>query len=694
MNPEHGKTMDKKKLRMLAGLIAAVLVLCIAAVIIFNMNNTPEKALNTYIEAVNQRDYEKMYTLISDEGKEHLTKEAFIEKNKNIYEGIDGKNVTVQEVEKMEQFDSRYQTLNYTFTMDTLAGTLTERGVKAPFKKDGVFKPYRLVWNPSIILSEMQSMEDKISVTTESSTRGNIEDRNGRLLATMGAASSVGLVPGKLNDETKDADVAKLTQLLGITPEDIQTALSAGWVTDETFVPIKTMAAGNADIETALLQIPGVMINDKTVRIYPYGEKTSQLTGYIQGISAEELEEKKDRGYTETSVIGKSGLERLYDERLRGEDGVTISVVKTGSDGESWSYAIQNKMPVSGENIKTTIDVDLQSTLYDQFTADKSASAAINPKTGEVLALVSTPSYDANAFILGLSDEQWQGMNANPANPLLNRFEATYAPGSSFKPVTGATGLQTGAFTADEDFGASGLVWQKDSSWGDFNITTLEEYSGPANLENALVYSDNIYFAKAALKIGGDRFAEELKKMGFGEALPFELDMTASQISENGTFDSEAQLAASGFGQGQVLVNPLHMASIYSAFVNDGSMVKPYIEYRDNAQAEYWKTQVLSKEVSDTIRDDLIQVVENPAGTGHEAQIEGLSIAGKTGTAEIKASQEDTSGTELGWFNAFTADPSSPQQLMVISMVEDVKDRGGSHYVVPKVKTAFEMLAR
>ena len=98
--------------------------------------------------------------------------------------------------------------------------------------------------------------------------------------------------------------------------------------------------------------------------------------------------------------------------------------------------------------------------------------------------------------------------------------------------------------------------------------------------------------------------------------------------------------------------------------------------------------------MSDTIRDDLVQVVENPAGTGHEAQIEGLSIAGKTGTAEIKASQEDTSGTELGWFNAFIADPSSPHQLMVISMVEDVKDRGGSHYVVPKVKAAFEMLAR
>lgn len=690
MNTEYGKTMDKKRLWMLLGLIGAVLVLCIVAIIIFNMNNTPEKALNTYIDAVNQRDYEKMYSLISDESQDSYSKEKFIERNKNIYEGIEAQNLTITKIQNAEKIDSKYTRVTYDSSMDTVAGTLKELNF-VNLKKDGMFNPYQIVWDSSVILPALQD-GDKVNVSTDAADRGNIEDRNGNLLATTGVASSVGLVPGKINPETREADIAKVAEFLEITTENIQTALSKGWVTDETFVPIKTVAAGNAELEAALLQIPGVMINDKMVRVYPYGEKTSQLTGYIQGISAEELEEKKDQGYTESSVIGKSGLERLYDKRLRGQEGATISISYTENNGEVKSIAILEKAAVSGENIKTTIDANLQSALYNQFAGDKSASAAINPKTGEVLALVSTPSYDANTFILGLSDEQWQSMNADPANPLLNRFEATYAPGSSFKPVTGSTGLQTGAFTADEDFGESGLVWQKDSSWGDFNITTLEEYSGPANLENALIYSDNIYFAKAALKIGGDRFAEALKKMGFGETLPFELDMTASQISDSGAFDSEAQLAASGFGQGQVLVNPLHMASIYSAFVNDGSMVKPYIEYKDNAQAEYWKTQILTKEVSNTIRNDLIQVVENPAGTGHEAQIDGLSIAGKTGTAEIKTSQEDTSGTELGWFNAFTADPSSAQQLMVISMVEDVKDRGGSHYVVPKVKTVFETL--
>lgn len=690
MNTEYGKTMDKKRLWMLLGLIGAVLVLCIVAIIIFNMNNTPEKALNTYIDAVNQRDYEKMYSLISDESQDSYSKEKFIERNKNIYEGIEAQNLTITKIQNAEKIDSKYTRVTYDSSMDTVAGTLKELNF-VNLKKDGMFKPYQIVWDSLVILPALQD-GDKVNVSTDAADRGNIEDRNGNLLATTGVASSVGLVPGKINPETREADIAKVAEFLEITTENIQTALSEGWVTDETFVPIKTVAAGNAELEAALLQIPGVMINDKMVRVYPYGEKTSQLTGYIQGISAEELEEKKDQGYTESSVIGKSGLERLYDKRLRGQEGATISISYTENNGEVKTIAILEKATVSGENIKTTIDANLQSALYNQFAGDKSASAAINPKTGEVLALVSTPSYDANTFILGLSDEQWQSMNADPANPLLNRFEATYAPGSSFKPVTGSTGLQTGAFTADEDFGESGLVWQKDSSWGDFNITTLEEYSGPANLENALIYSDNIYFGKAALKIGGDRFAEALKKMGFGETLPFELDMTASQISDSGAFDSEAQLAASGFGQGQVLVNPLHMASIYSAFVNDGSMVKPYIEYKDNAQAEYWKTQILTKEVSNTIRNDLIQVVENPAGTGHEAQIDGLSIAGKTGTAEIKTSQEDTSGTELGWFNAFTADPSSAQQLMVISMVEDVKHRGGSHYVVPKVKTVFETL--
>lgn len=189
---------------------------------------------------------------------------------------------------------------------------------------------------------------------------------------------------------------------------------------------------------------------------------------------------KKDEGYTENSMIGKSGLERLYDERLRGEDGVTITVNQIYPESNVIAEeVIKSKEPVRGKDVKTTIDVNLQNTLYDQFAADKSCSVAMNPKTREVLALVSTPTYDANAFILGLSDEQWNALNTDPANPLISRFESTYVPGSSFKPITAAAGLETGAFTADEDFGPSGLVWQQDSSWG---ILTSQHWRNTAGL--------------------------------------------------------------------------------------------------------------------------------------------------------------------------------------------------------------------
>ena len=679
--------LKSKKMMVLAIAAAVLLVLCLAFYA-YQRYQAPERVITRYLEAVNQRDYERMYALISPESQETYTKDAFIERNKNIYEGVEAKNLTLNEVYFSEKDPSGITVLSCDWTMDTLAGPI-KNGHFILFTKENFLSPNRIIWDSSMIFSMLKD-GDKVSVVSKEGERGSILDRNGNPLAAKGPVKIIALVPGKMNAETKDADIAALASLLAITPEYIQGALSAGWVTDDTFVPIKTLASVDAELTHDLFAIPGVLIEDDSARTYPYGEKAAHLVGYVQGISAEELAEKKGEGYSESSQIGKTGLERLYEGRLKGEVGATITIGVTLSNGNISTQVVGSKSPVRGEDVKTTIDAGLQTALYDQLAGDKGASVAMNPKTGEVLALVSTPSYDPSAFVQGMSEEAWQAISTDPATPLQNRFEATYTPGSTFKPITGAIGLKTGAFKADDDFGPSGLIWQKDAGWGDFNITTLQEYPGSANLENALVYSDNIYFAKAALKIGGEPFAKELTALGFGERLPFDLDLTPSKISQSGTFESEGQLAASGFGQGEVLVNPLHLATIYTAFTGDGSMVKPVLEYTDDAQAEYWKPQVLDSAVSETIRNDLIQVVENPEGTGHDAQIEGLSIAGKTGTAEIKATQTDATGTELGWFAAFTADPATAKPLMVVSIVEDVKDRGGSHYVVPKVKAVME----
>ncbi len=237
-----------------------------------------------------------------------------------------------------------------------------------------------------------------------------------------------------------------------------------------------------------------------------------------------------------------------------------------------------------------------------------------------------------------------------------------------------------------------GTSWQKDSSWGTYKVTTLTSYSTPSNLANALIYSDNIYFAKAALKIGKEKLAESLNKIGFGNPITFEQGMTASSYSDNGSFDSEIQLADTGYGQGKVLVNPLHVASIYSAFLNNGNMIKTYLEYKENATPEYYVEKAFTEDSANTIKEDLIQVVENANGTAHSAKIDGVKIAGKTGTAEIKASKDDNTGTEIGWFNAFVADENSSNKFLIISMVEDVKDRGGSHYLLPKVKSILQKI--
>ena len=430
------------------------------------------------------------------------------------------------------------------------------------------------------------------------------------------------------------------------------------------------------------------MIKDADKREYPLGEKLAHLIGYIQTISAEDLEKNKDKGYTSNSVIGKSGLEKYYEDRLKGTTGAEIYIAN--SNGNKKRTIVKRECK-DGENIKLTIDSNLQTKIYEDYSSEKSATCVINPKTGEILALVSTPSYNSNDFINGISQEKWNTLTNDANKPFYCRYQATWAPGSSFKPVIGAIGLTTNKFAADDNFGKSGTSWQKDSSWGNFRVTTLATYGGVANLKNALIYSDNIYFAKAALKIGADQLMQSLNQIGFNQELPFDIKMSESQYSNMDKIETEIQLADSGYGQGQILVNPLHLASIYTAFLNDGNMIKPYLHADGGStSSEIWIKDAFSPQIVSEVMEGLEGVVNNPEGTGYGACREDIRLAGKTGTAELKATKEDTSGTEIGWFTVFTTDRDTKNPILLISMVENVKDIGGSGYVVEKDKAILD----
>jgi penicillin-binding protein len=644
-------------------------------------NITPEAVLNEYMAYINTKDYDKMYELLSEQSKQFITKDAFIVRNKKIYEGIEARNIAIKITEVQAEAGSAI--VNYETNMDTIAGKLQfMNGVALSKNKKN---EYCIEWGSETIYPELTD-QDKIKITSIKGKRGDILDRNGTVLAGVGTVASVGLVPGKMGENSNE-DIKKIAGLLLMTKEDIQKKLEASYVKPDSFVPLKTISQEKTKLKKKLLQISGVMITDKEVRAYPLGEKAAHLTGYVQNINQEELKELGTEYYNQNSIIGKSGLEKLLEERIRGIDGWEINIVdERGNIKET----IGTKPEQDGENVKITIDSALQSKLYDQLKEDKSSSVVMNPKTGEILALVSTPAYDPNEFILGMSSDRWQELNNDEDKPMYNRFKATLCPGSSFKPVIAAIGLTTGKLNPNENFGNSGLSWQKDAGWGNYKVTTLHEYGDKVNMQNALIYSDNIYFAKAALKIGKETLSEELLNIGFDESIPFLFGLATSEFGTNNEFDTEIQLADSGYGQGKILVNPIHLASIYSAFVNDGNMIKPYLEYKDTTSPEYWKMAVFSESAAETVLDDLIQVVENPNGTGHKAKIDGLTIAGKTGTAEIKQSKEDTKGTELGWFNAVMVSDQKDKQYLAVCMVEDVKERGGSHFVIPIVKSVFE----
>lgn len=641
----------------------------------------PEELLSAYIDLLNQEDYADMYDFLTEEAQETTDKETYVNRYKNIYGGIEASDIRIDIADEGDKKDEKAETqrVRYTLTMDTIAGELSF-DTTAIFTKneDG---DYKMSWDSQDIFPNLYN-EDTVKVVTTQAKRGNIYDRNQVELAREGIASSVGLVPGKL-PEDRDGAIAQLSELLEISTEKIEKVLSAGWVRDDTFVPLRTVAKDAMELKEKLLEIPGVMISDTKVRFYPFGEKAAQLTGYVQNITAEELEKRTGQGYNRNSIIGKAGAERIYEEQLRPKDGYTIEI--RNQLGEVKDVVLE-KPAEDGQDVKLTIDITLQQYLYQEMEGDEGCAVAMDPTTGAVRALVSTPAYDPNDFVMGYTASAWEALNSDESQPLYNRYLAAWTPGSSFKPVVAALGLTAGTLNPDEDVKNDGLKWQKDSSWGDYYVTTLVDYP-VKNLENALVHSDNIYFAKAACALGEKDFMKGLDSLGFGEELPFDFAATASGYGSDGRIASETELADSGYGQGKILVNPIHLSSIYSALVNGGNMVKPYL--LDGESATYWKEGVFTKEAADTVLADLYQVVEDSAGTAHAAQRDAFRMAGKTGTAELKISKDDTEGQELGWFVGMCVE-NTEKPLLITMMIEDVKGRGGSHYVIPKVMKGFD----
>ena len=626
--------------------IFAFLLVVVAIIMIYSNFSSPARVIRAFYKNVNNHKYEELYNLVETD----MSKEEFNNKMKSVYDGMEVSSAWVTISINLKNSD--VVNLKYVTNLNTVAGKLTFSNKSTLVKVNG---KYKIKWDNSFLYPKLKNNQ-KIRVSTLKAKRGAIYDRNKNILAKDAKAYSIGIVAGKIKS---DDDLRAISKLLNITYKDIKAELAKPYVVDGTFVHLKNIDREQQELKTALLKIPAVKIIDYDIREYPYNEKLSTLLGFVQNDD------------------GKSGLELTFNSQLKGLNGCEIYVDDDGINVDT----ILKKDRVNGKNIDLTIDVKLQELIYEKFKDVESATVAMNYTTGEILALVSTPSYETNKISLGISDNEWNEIVNNKKKPLFTRFLSKYTPGSTMKPIVAAIGLDTDSFTDTENFGKSVKSWQKDSSWKDFYVTTLEVYNGESNLEKALIHSDNVYFAKAALKIGKNLFKQELDRYGFNKPLNFEQN---TDISVYGNIDSEAKLAVSGFGQGEMEVNPIFMAKIYSAFANNGNAVTPYILQKEgNDQNTVNSVNLIKPLTANKIKNDLKKVIDE--GTGKLAKIDGKNLYGKTGTAEIKMTKDDKSGEEIGWFNVF-----DDNKLLIVNMVENAKKLNGSKFSVKNLREVFD----
>lgn len=663
-----GKILKKFKL------ITVSLIIMLGTIFVVGCSSKSkiESAMDEYNKSWQNQDFEKMYTMLSEKSQKNISKEDFVQTYTDIYTRIKAKNIKISKSDQaLEEGKDAYLNVS----MDTLGGKIDSSKIKIDMVKEG--KGYKVNWDYGLILPDLKK-EDKVGIDTDSykGKRGSIYDRNGNLIAGEGQLKQVQLDLKKFKDGSESNKINDMANILDISPSYIENKINSNTNPDHAVDIVSLLESDNEKIEK-LLQIPGVQITTtKNARVYNGGEAIGSLIGYTGNITQEQLKDKKNKGYNENSKIGIGGIEEVYEDKLRAEDGGCVYILTP--DGQR-KVLVENKAK-NGEDVKLSIDLDLQKKVYDEMKDEKGASVATNPKTGEVLAMVSSPSFDPNSYMTYITKSEKAKWEADNNAQLQRRFKTAYSPGSTMKLVTATIGLEDKKIDPDEAVDIKGKTWEE------YDVTRVTDPGKPVNLKDATVYSDNIYFAKAALNIGGKDFVNGAKKFGIGEDIKFGYPIEKSQISNSGNLDNKSLLAATGYGQGEVLTTPLNMTMIYSSLGNDGKIMMPKLDITKSSEPKVYK-QAINTEYVDRLKDCFSAVINDPKGTGHSAKIEGINIAGKTGTAELKKDKDDTNANENGWFAGVDTDEG---KLSISMIIENVKGRGGSEIPTVKVKNIME----
>lgn len=643
-----------KKKPLLIGIIV-VLVLAISGGSYYMAHkNAEQKATQKakqFIQILTQQQFDQLPSVVSNQSlqKAHYTKQTFIDKYTNIFNGIGAENLKASDLKISKIKNGQFQ-FSYKLNLATGLGKLPTLSYKGKLIKQG--KDYVIDWQPNLIFPHMEAT-DKISYTEDDAVRGKILDKNGSALATNAEFHQAGIIPKELGKGTERTEnINAIAQQFHISVKEIEAKLDQKWVKEDLFVPLKVVE------DDQIKKMTAVQYQAVDIRYYPLGKAASTMIGYTGKVTAEDL--KKDKTLSADANIGKSGLERAYDKELRGKNGGKISLIdQNGKVKEVLLEAYRE----DGKDLQLTIDANTQVKAYNALDNATGATVIMQPKTGELSALVSKPSYDPNLMIRGISQKEYDAYLNDERKPFANRFTQRYAPGSTLKTVTASVALDAGTLTTDKTRTISGLKWQKDKSWGNYYITRVSNVP-KVNLETAFIYSDNIFFAQTGLEMGEKVLRKGFNQFIFGEKLDLPFSMEPAQISNKTSFKSQILLADTAYGQGQVLMSPVQQAITYSAFANNGKIIYGHLLANEKTKAK----DAVSSKSAEIVHQAMTQVIQNPNGTAHILNGISSTLAAKTGTAELKQTQ-GTKGQENSFIVAF--DTKKSQEFLVLSVVED-----------------------
>ena len=523
--------------------------------------------------------------------------------------------------------------------------------------------------------ARLQELSDKnrIRIRPVAAPRGVLFDRNGLPLVDNRPAFTLSLIPREIDDRVRV--LRRVSVLLKIPYAELDDAL--GRVPGDPLMPVRVRRGLTleevAKVEEWKLELPGVIVEVEPQRMYPTSRFAAHLLGYVREANEEQLRQGR---YRRGDMVGQSGLERLLDQYLRGTDGgERIEVDALGRP----IRLIQHTEPVPGAQVVTTIDRRIQEAAERAMEGHAGAVVVLDPRDGDVLAMVSTPAFALDQFTGTIDRDAWVQLIRNPAHPMLNRtVQSQYAPGSVFKIIVAAAGLQETTLTPMDHIFCDGQFHLGNRTFGDWK----EGGHGTVNLHHAIVESCNVYFYQAGLRIGMDTIARYARAFGFGTSTGIDLPgekpgfIPASRRGRRPSFLGDT--ANMAIGQGAVLATPIQVARMMAAVANGGVFFKPRLVqrvlradgrvlYSDpgrvNGHVE------LSPMVWAFLRQSLLDVVNE--GTGVAAHIPGIEIAGKTGTAQLVANSRADRGQDNAWFAAFA--PANDPQYVVVVMIE----RGG-----------------